>query len=297
MKTAESNFILSAAFLTLRKNQPSVDIWDLTLIKPRFNVIINDKYISSGKYKGKTMINFVLCDDNVQYLEMLKSLVDKECKGILSESDDYSVGPAFSSGEKLMDYLIDHRVDVLFLDIDMPELNGFEIAKIVCKDYKDTKIIFMSAYDNFVYSAFEFYPFAYLRKSHISEELPKVLKRVIEKIHEPDRTMLLSTVSGPKRIDISSITYVESDRNYYIVHVSRGDQYTCRGTLSSFEKSVEKYDFFRIHSAFLINLEYVDKMLGNGFVSVDKVSLPIAQRRMQEFKKTYMDYIRRSFGV
>ena len=65
----------------------------------------------------------------------------------------------------------------------------------------------------------------------------------------------------------------------------------------SFEKDVEKYDFFRIHSAFLINLEYVDKMLENGFVLVDNASLPIAQRRIQNFKKIYMDYIRRSFGT
>ena len=243
------------------------------------------------------MINFVLCDDNTQYLELLKSFVERECSKLLCGREDYKVGPAFSSGDKLMEYMKNHHVDVLLLDIDMPNLNGFDVAKIICKEYKNTKIIFMSAFDHFVYNAFEFYPFAYLRKLHISAELPKVLKRVIEKIHEPNRKLLLSTVSGPKMVDVSSITYVESDRNYCIVHIVHGKKYTCRGTLISFEKDLETYDFFRIHSAFLINLEYVDKMLENGFVLVDNASLPIAQRRFQNFKKNYMDYIRRSFGT
>lgn len=243
------------------------------------------------------MINFVLCDDNTQYLELLKNFVERECSRILSESEDYNVGPAFCSGDELMEYIKEHHVDVLLLDIDMPNLNGFEVAKVICKDYKNTKIIFMSAYDNFVYNAFEFYPFAYLRKSHISEELPRVLRRVVDKIREPDRKMIISTTSGMKMVDISSITHVESDRNYYIVHIIHGKKYTCRGTLAEFEKNVAKYDFFRIHSAFLINLEHVERTLENGFLLVHNTSLPIAQRRMQDFKKAYMDYIRRCFGT
>ena len=242
-------------------------------------------------------MRFVLCDDNAQYLSLLRNFVEKECLKILKNDEDFCVGPAFGSGKELMNYLKNNHVDVLFLDIDMPHINGFEVAKVVCKDYKDIKIIFMSAYDNFVYNAFEFYPFAYLRKSHISEEMPRVLRRVIEKIHEPERKLLLSTVSGAKMIEVAAITYVESDRNYYIVHAIHERKYTCRGTLTQFEKEVEKYDYFRIHSAFLINLEHVDRMLDDGYVLVGNASLPIAQRRLQEFKRAYMDYIRRCFGT
>ena len=242
------------------------------------------------------MINFVLCDDNQEYLIQIKNLVERECSALLS-SGDYQVGPTFSSGQALMDYLKENHVDVLFLDIDMPYVNGFDVAKVVCKEYKDIKIIFMSAYDNFVYNAFEFYPFAYLRKMHMSDELPKVLKRVIEKIREPERRLLLTTVDGAKIIEVSAITHVESDRNYYIVHTINGRKHICRGTLTQFEKELEQYDFFRIHSAFLINMEHVDRMPDNGYVLVGNASLPIAQRRTQDFKKAYMDYIRRCFGA
>ena len=243
------------------------------------------------------MFNIIFCDDNTQFLILLDSVVKKECKKIIPKTEECTVGPAFGSGKEVIEYIKEHHVDVLFLDIDMPNLNGFEVAKILCKEYKNIKIVFMSAYDNFVYSAFEFYPFAYLRKAHISEELPKVLKRIVEKIHEPERQLKLLTTTGIKTIDINSIAYVESKRNYFSVYSIYGREYVCRGTLSDFEREVAQYDFFRIHSAYLVNLEHVERLLEKGCVLVQNTSLPIAQRRMQDFKRTYMDYIRRCFGT
>ncbi len=243
------------------------------------------------------MFNIIFCDDNSQYLESLTAYVQKECSVIVPEGLDFSIGPAFRSGQKVLQYMGEHHVDVLLLDIDMPGMIGFDVARIICKEYPHVKIVFMSAYDNFVYSSFEYYPFAYLRKSYISKELPTVIKRIVEKMNETERQITLMTTLGIKKVDISSILYVESNRNYCTFHLIHNKEYVCRGTLATFEKEVMSYDFFRIHSAFLINLEHVDRILEKGFVLVKNVTLPIAQRRLQEFKKTYMDYIRRCFNT
>jgi len=183
------------------------------------------------------------------------------------------------------------------LDIDMPNMSGFDVARKLCKDYPHIKIVFMSAYDNFVYSSFEYYPFAYLRKSHLAKELPKVLKRIVEKMNETNRQLSVLTTDGMKKIDIKSILYVESTRNYFTIHMIHEKEYVCRGTLSSFEREVVGCDFFRIHSAFLVNLEHVEKILENGFVLVKNETLPIAQKRAKEFKSVYMDFIRRCFNT
>ena len=210
---------------------------------------------------------------------------------------DYTIGPAFGSGEEMMKYIADNHVDVLMLDIDMPDLTGFEIAKILCVEHPQIKIVFMSAYDSFVYSSFEYYPFAYLRKSHISKELPTVIKRIVEKMNESERLLTLTTTLGMKQVDISSILYVESNKNYCTFHLIHNNKYVCRGTLSTYENEVMAYDFFRIHSAYLINLEHIERILGKGFVLVKNDTLPVAQKRLQEFKKTYMDYLRRCFNT
>ena len=240
------------------------------------------------------MFDIIFCDDNAQFLLLLKGLVDQECRKIFKREEDFVVGPAFGSGREVIEYVQKHHVDVILLDIDMPNLNGFEVAKIICNSYKNIKIVFMSAYDKFVYSSFEFYPVAYLRKTHISQELPQVLKRIVEKIKESERKLILTTRDGPKTIDMNSIAFVESNRNYYTVNLVHGKKYVCRGTLTNFEMQISEGSFYRIHSAFLVNLEHIERILENGNVLVANMPIPIAQRRSSEFKRVYMDYVRRN---
>ena len=243
------------------------------------------------------MLRIIICDDNDRFLKVLCEYVKKECEKTLLLNEDFEVGPAFSRGEELIEYLKEHHADVVLLDIDMPAMGGFEVAKVLCERHKDVKIVFVSAYDNLVYNSFEFYPFAYIRKSHLAEEFSNVLKRIVEKRNESERRLLLNTTSGEKNIDLNSILYVESDRNYYKVYLSHDKTYICRGTLTEFEKTVNGYDFFRIHSAYIVNLEHIETVLGGGMLRIGGKMLPVAQKRVQNFKKAYMEYVRRCFGA
>ena len=179
----------------------------------------------------------------------------------------------------------------------MPNMNGFELAKVLCKEYKDTIIVFMSAYDNFVYDSFEFSPFAYLRKSCMIEEIPRVLNRIIEKILEPTQQLVFFTKEGNMSFGVKDILYLESKHNYYIVHCTNRRSYECRGPLSQAEEMVGQFNFYRIHSAFLVNMEYVDRIIDNSYVLIKGRQLPVAQRRVVEFKKIYTEYTRRCVTI
>ena len=106
------------------------------------------------------MLKIILCDDSSQFLSVLKYYVEKECSRVLPNDEDFEVGPAFGSGQTALEYIENNHVDVILLDIDMPDINGFDVAKVLCDRHKDIKIVFMSAYDSFVYNSFEFYPFS-----------------------------------------------------------------------------------------------------------------------------------------
>ena len=116
-------------------------------------------------------------------------------------------------------------------------------------------------------------------------------------MYEYNKQLMLMTTSGVKKVDVSMITYVESNKNYYIVHMLQGKQYECRGTLTSLENDVIDSDFFRVHSAYLVNFEHIDRILGNCYLQVKDETIPIAQKRMQEFRRAYMEYIRRCFNT
>lgn len=239
------------------------------------------------------MYNIILCDDNTQFANLLSDVLIKECNKLQSREKFIHIGCIFNSGYACLEYVRKEKTDVIFLDIDMPQMSGFDLAKILRAEFPNMIIVFMSAYDNFVYNSFEFMPFAYVRKSHMSEELPKVLKRIANKFHEKERRVTIYTNDGEKQIDIKSIAFVESKRNYFVCHLTYGRKYTCRGTLSQFENIVSGYDFFRIHSAYLVNLEHVERILEHGYILVKNESLPLAQRRAQDFKRKFMEYARR----
>ena len=241
------------------------------------------------------MIRIAFCDDNPEYRAAFSKLLRKYCDRVFTSGERFEIVGAFESGEQALAFIAREPIDLFFLDIDMPGMSGFELAKVLNRDYKKTLIVFISAYDNFVYSAFEYYPFAFLRKERMENELPPLLLRVQKKQNESARVITLNTAAGEMRVDADDILYAESERNYLTVHTSFHKTFSCRCTLTEFEEQVRSFDFFRIHSAFIVNLEYVDRTPEKGYLSVAGKELPIAQRRVAECKRAYMDDTRRCF--
>ena len=95
------------------------------------------------------MYYVALCDDNVEFLNMLSDMLEKEFGEIVSPK--YKIAfEKFNSGRSLLDFAKKQKISVLFLDIDMPEMTGFDVAKVLGNENKDMLIICVSAYDNFV---------------------------------------------------------------------------------------------------------------------------------------------------
>lgn len=243
------------------------------------------------------MFNIVLCDDNKGFMSLFKSLVNKQFKMIMDDTFVYRIGACLGSGTDLLEYVKNHRIDVLFLDIDMPNITGFEIAKIISHEYSETLIVFMSAYDNFVYESFDYLPFAYMRKERITEDLPKVTYRIKDKLLEKTRYITLLTSNKEIKVDSKEILFFESRKNYYVAHLANGVQYSCRGTMTKLENEVSSLGFFRTHSAFLVNLEHADRVSDGGSILIGDNEVPVAQKRAKEFKKAFLEYTRRHMGI
>ena len=243
------------------------------------------------------MFNIVLCDDNEGYMLLFKSIVNKQFQKIMPKEATCKIGACFGCGADLLEYAKNHKIDVLFLDIDMPEMTGFEIAKVMSREHSETLIVFMSAYDNFVYESFDYLPFAYMRKEKITEELPKVSSRIKDKLLEQARFITLFTANKKIKEDTKKILFFESRRNYFITHLVNGSVYSCRGTISNLESETKLLGFFRVHSAFLVNLEHVDRVSDDGNILIGGKEVPIAQKRAKEFKKVFLEFTRRHMGI
>ncbi len=240
------------------------------------------------------MVKIVICDDNSEYLNKVSKLVEAECLKISDEDVSFEICSAFEKGADVLEYAKRQSFDVLLLDIDMPGMSGFELAKVICAEYPDMIIVFISAYDNYVYDSFEFSPFAFLRKSHMESELPRVLKRIAEKALKSMIKLSFEDKSGSFTVPADEILYFESSHNYFYIYCTNGKKYKLRGTLSEVEEKTKGYNFIRIHSGFIINIEKVSKIVSNYSVIIENAELPISQKMLAGFKKAYMSYTRRS---
>ncbi len=244
------------------------------------------------------MIHFAFCDDSLDFLNTFGNCLSGLCKDLVPDDMEYVIASPFKKGDEVLDYVKNNPIDILFLDIDMPYMTGFEIAKELVRNYKDIRIVFMSAFDNFVFDSFEYYPFGYLRKQELESGLPRIIKRLIKKLNEPIKKIVISTKDGDIPLMIEDMLYIESTRNYYTVYTKDGGVYECRGTMSQAEDLVLHFDFFRAHSAFLINLHNVERIIDSCTVRLKGgITVPVAQKRMTMFKKAYMAYTRKLLNI
>lgn len=243
------------------------------------------------------MIRILFCDDDPAFVSSFLPAVKRQAQSVLELKDDELCCTYFQKGRELLDHLEKNEADLLFLDIDMPEMSGFELARALKSGKKKPLLVFVSAYDNFVYSAFEFSPFAYLRKERVESELPLLFARIKKQKEDLLRRYLLQTAEGELAVRTEEVLYFESAQNYYKVHMTDGTVHSCRGTLSGIEKELAALDFFRIHSAYAVNLLHVKPTDEKGFLKVGSESLPLAQKRAADFKKALSVYTRRKLGL
>lgn len=240
------------------------------------------------------MITIAVCDDNAQFAGLLSQRLRRLCAYKLPQNVDCTVAPVFTSANEVLSYLQNGTINILFLDIDMPDSNGFELAKILCDTYPDTIIIFVSSYEEFVYSSFEFCPFAFLRKEHLNTELDVTLSRVIDKCVLGNKSLLFDTTDGETVLRVKDILFFEGQGNYYYIYTLSSKSYKCRGTMKSVEKLTQGYDFFRIHSAHIVNHEHIESISGSGELMMrNGKRLSISKKRAAAFKASYMEFIRR----
>ncbi len=240
------------------------------------------------------MINIAVCDDNIQFASLLVQSLQRISVYKMPPRADCRILPPFFCADEIISYLQHGTIDVLFLDIDMKGTSGFELAKMLCEAHPDTIIIFVSAYEEFVYSSFEYCPFGFLRKAYLSRELEPTLERVIEKHMISNEVIAFNTTESEVALRVKDILYFEGQKNYYHIYTQQSKTYKCRGTMESVEKMVSRFDFFRIHSAYIVNHNHIQSINSKGFVIMkNNKRLSISKRRMSAFKESYMSFIRR----
>lgn len=241
------------------------------------------------------MMRIAVCDDERMYAD----LICKGVEGAVNEMGFESEIEVFRSGVLLLNSHKKSPYDILFLDIDMPNMSGFELAKEVRDVSIRTFIIFVTAKTELVYSSFDYQPFGFICKSDdsINNDILKVIKR-LNPFYKQSRLVTINDNYVSVDIHINRIVYIQSDKHYVLYFTSDGGKDVPireRNTIALCEKFYSDYDFLKPHSRYLLNMTHIRNLdvLQNTIIMDNGDTIPISKKFKAEALDKYRKFRRR----
>lgn len=227
------------------------------------------------------MISCIVVDDEPLALQQLEKYV--------ADTPILELRGSFNSASKALEYLREGSVDLLFVDINMPQVSGLEFVEALPFD---VKVIFVTAYREFALEGFALDAADYLLKplSYASflKSVEKVHNRYFNRSSgdsmDRDYTFLRSS-NRTVRVNFNEILYIESKRDYLDIVLSSGDVVTVHGSLGSMMEKLPQDRFVKVHRSFIVNLDEV-KVLERNSIIFGKLYIPIndqARERVMNF--------------
>lgn len=233
-------------------------------------------------------MHLILCDDDNVFLDKLETRIRGMCQkhGIAVEMERYDSSKKMLEGLKDLD-----TVPVFLIDIDMPEVNGFEVASFLKKWNRECCIGFVSNKDELVFQAFAYHPFFFIRKTHLDEELEPQLLELQKKMGVKVPKIELQTGRQTVEVALDTIWFVESEKNYLLFYREkdeRGDAVRARMKIAEAEKELEPHGFVRTHKGYLVNMNYVYRLRENEILLLNGKHVPVSRSYLNQVRMKIM---------
>lgn len=218
-----------------------------------------------------------ICDDEQNQIEYLMSMVDKWANKNrhIVEIKTYSSAKSF-----LFDYCNEKDFDILLLDIEMPEMNGVELAKAIRKENSTVQIVFITGYYEYFSDGFDVSALHYLIKPADERKLMPVLDRAVNNLNYRQRSVLLTSPNGDVKVSLADIQYIESQNVYIEVHTVKG-VYRSRISLAKFAEQLDE-TFIKVHRSYIVGLKHVKMISRTNITMVNGDTVPIARGMYDE---------------
>ena len=239
------------------------------------------------------MIKIAICDDDVKLSGKIETLLNGEClaRGIRPEID------VFYDGSPLARSIIKgDRYNIIFLDIEMKELDGITTARMIRTIDKDSLIIYVSNYESYLKELFEVEPFRFLSKPIDEKIFKKYFSQALTRIDKAEGYFQYTYNRKVKKTSIGNIVYFESKNRVITIHLNDGTSDVFYGKLNDIQKELESSSqyFFRIHQSYLVNYKYVCRMNYSSMTinyGNNEFCLKISENRQKEVRRKIVEMI------
>ncbi|MBP3323388.1 MAG: response regulator transcription factor [Clostridia bacterium] len=227
-----------------------------------------------------------ICDDDISQVDFLESILTPWLKinNILADIKKYSSAKSF-----LFDYESEKDFDILLLDIEMPEINGIELAKTVRKENYSLQIIFITGFYDYFSDGFDVSALHYLIKPVDEGKLFPVLDKAINNLKYRQRSVLINTQDADIKIPLSDIIYIEAENVFINIHTVNG-VYRTRTPLTKFYENLDD-SFLKVHRSFIVSLSYVKKITKKDLTLISGDIVPISRGMYETVHSALIRYL------
>ena len=237
------------------------------------------------------MLYIAICDDEKYFRIREEQLIKKymEKKACKCKID------VFNSGKEILDLKKTiSQYNIIFLDVNMEEIDGIETAKEIRKITKDAYIVFVTAFVTYALEGYKVDAVRYLLKDDecLEKAINECLETILYKMNYDKNKMLFEFQEGKKEIYLEDILYIESNLHKLIFHMAGEDvtKYTMYARLDDINALLQKNGFCRIHKSYLVNLRYVESVERYKVAFVNGGRLGISKSRYLDTRNEFVCY-------
>lgn len=228
-------------------------------------------------------MRIAICDDEEKYIKDVATRIYKQ----LGESD--LTMHTFTDGHELLDTADVKPYDLVFLDIEMPAIDGITLAKELRKKSSSTYIVFLTGHVEYAIEGYEVNALRYLTKPIQEDKLTDVLAYVLKE-KQSRKQLVIKTDGEEIRIDAADIIYMEAQNKYVMIYTTKGE-YLVRYNLADFEDELKDYGILRVHRSYLVSLSKVRKIGSADCTLAKNYNVPVSRSNIKPLKDALLTYL------
>lgn len=232
------------------------------------------------------MINIAVVDDEPLFIDTLINKIADCCSSLKIKDfvDKYSNGY-----DILENYKSYH---LIFLDIEMPSMDGIETAKTINESKGDSEIpffVFITSHDEFVFDALKSFPYSFIRKSDIDDEtsFSEIMIKVSKAIDNNCKTINIRTNRQEVVLKIADIVFIEKYKNYSYIH-TKSEKYPVKSSLVFYEEMLSDFGFIRCHEGYIVNLNNISKIFDKAILLTNNETVPMSRNKCKMVKEAFV---------
>ncbi len=230
-------------------------------------------------------MRIAVCDDQIEFQNILLSHLNG-LKG------NYKLDIAtFDSGERLIESVKDENYyNIFFLDIQMENMNGIEVAEVIRKYDKKASIIFITSHPDYAIDGYKVSALHYLLKPITSDQFMEVFKKAVNNLELQNKMITINSGTKVVSIDVSSILYIES-YGREVFFYTKESMYKTYSSFSNELERLEKFNFAQSHRCYMVNLAHVKAVEKQNVLLSKNIKVPLSRKKHRLFYSKYSNYV------